>query len=336
MHTPLPGLLLLATGGTIAGEAASPDRTQGYKPAAVPVERLLDAVPGIRQRAQVRAEQPYAIGSQHLASSHWLTLAARIRAAQSDPAIDGMVITHGTDTMEETAFFLDLVCARTKPLALTGAMRPSTALGADGPMNLYAAASVALDRRCAQAGPLVVMNDQIFTPDQACKAHTTRTDAFVAREGMPIGVMADGMPHWRQDPGGLAQTRPSLAAQLLDLPAHLPRVDILAQQVDVDVGIVDWMLSRGARGIVVAGTGHGSIADPLQGALQRAAAAGCIVVRASRVAAGAVHRGASVDDDAQGFVAAGFLPPHKARLLTTLALAAGLGRDAIQALFAQY
>ena len=199
MHTPLPGLLLLATGGTIAGEAASPDRTQGYTPAAVPVERLLDAVPGIRQRAQVRAEQPYAIGSQHLASSHWLTLAARIRAAQSDPAIDGIVITHGTDTMEETAFFLDLVCARTKPLVLTGAMRPSTALGADGPMNLYAAASVALDPRCAQAGALIVMNDQIFAPDQACKAHTTRTDAFIAREGTPIGGMADGRRrglHW--------------------------------------------------------------------------------------------------------------------------------------------
>jgi L-asparaginase len=195
---------------------------------------------------------------------------------------------------------------------------------------------VALDRRCAQAGALVVMNDQIFTPDQACKAHTTRTDAFIAREGAPIGVMADGLPHWRHDPGGLAHRRPSLATQFHDLPTHLPRVDILTQQVDVDVAIVDWMLSRGARGIVVAGTGHGSIADPLQSALHRAAAAGCIVVRASRVAAGAVHRGASVDDDAQGFVAAGFLPPHKARLLTALALAGGLGRDAIQALFAQY
>jgi L-asparaginase len=120
------------------------------------------------------------------------------------------------------------------------------------------------------------------------------------------------------------------------LPKSLPRVDLLAQQVDVDVDIVDWMLTRGARGIVVAGTGHGSISDPLQAALRRAVASGCVVVRASRVASGPVYRGASVDDDAQGFVAAGFVPPHKARLLTALALAAGLSHEAIQALFEQY
>lgn len=336
MNPAQPGLLLLATGGTIAGEAASPDRTQGYTPAIVPIERLLEAVPGLKARAHIRAEQPYSIGSQHLTSAHWLTLAARIRAALSDPLIQGVAITHGTDTMEETALFLDLVCARTKPIVLTGAMRPSTALSADGPMNLHAAVSVALDAACVQAGALVVMNDQIFAADQACKAHTARTDAFIARNGAPIGVMADGKPHWRLDPSRLAETRPSLATHFKVLPSSLPRVDMLAQQVDVDVDIVEWMLAHGARGIVVAGTGHGSISDPLQAALRRAVASGCMVVRASRVACGPVLRGASVDDDAQGFVAAGFVSPHKARLITALALAAGLDREALQALFQQY
>jgi L-asparaginase len=332
----LPRLLLIATGGTIAGAASSAARTQGYVPAALPVASLLDTVPALGTVARIVAEQPFSIGSQHMGGAHWLRLAARVRAAADDPSIHGVVIAHGTDTLEETALFVDLTCPRDKPVALTGAMRPATALGADGPMNLFAAASVAADPAARGAGALVVMNDQIFGPDRVAKAHTSRTDAFAARDGAPLGLLLDGRPAWREPPAQAAARRPSLADRLDPLPAALPRVDVVAQQVDVDADVVGWLVSRGARGLVLAGTGHGTMSDPMRDALAEAVSRGCVVVRASRIAAGPVLHGAGVDDARFGFVAAGFVPPHKARLLVSLAIAAGLESAAIQAVFDRF
>jgi L-asparaginase len=331
-----PRLLLIATGGTIAGAAASADRTQGYVPGALPASALLDAVPALRGLAEVSTEQPYSIGSQHLSSAHWLALIARVRAAAADGAFAGAVITHGTDTLEETALLLDLACDRGMPVVLTGAMRPATALGADGPMNLFAAAATAIDPAARGAGAVVLMNDQVHAPDRAAKAHTSRTDAFVARDGAPLAEIVDGRPRWRVPPAEAAARRPSLAAALGRLPDALPRVDVIAQHVDADPAIVDWMVSRGARGLVLAGTGHGTMPDPMRDALSRAAAAGVLVVRASRLPAGPVNRGAGVDDDRWGFVPAGWLSAHKARLVVALALAAGLDRDGLRALIDGY
>lgn len=331
-----PRLLLLATGGTIAGAAASATQTQGYQPGALSVERLVASVPELASVADIVAEQPFSIGSQHIGSAHWLQLAARIRLAAHDDSLTGIVITHGTDTLEETALFLDLMCPRGKPIVLTGAMRPATAVGADGPMNLFAAARLAADPAARGAGALVLMNDQVFAPHQASKAHTARTDAFVARDGAALAHLLDAQPVWRTDGARAAANRVSLLDALGQLPQSLPRVDLLAQQVDIDCDLVDWLLHRGSRGIVVAGTGHGSLSLPLEQALQRATNKGCVVVRASRVANGPVRRNASVDDDARGFVAAGFLPPHKARLVTALALAAGYDRETLQALLNRF
>jgi L-asparaginase len=331
-----PRLLLIATGGTIAGAAASADRTQGYVPGALPASALLDAVPALRGLAEVSTEQPYSIGSQHLSSAHWLALIARVRAAADDDAFAGAVITHGTDTLEETALLLDLACERRMPVVLTGAMRPATALGADGPMNLFAAAATAIDPAARGAGAMVLMNDEVHAPDRAAKAHTSRTDAFVARDGAPLAEIVDGRPRWRVPPAEAAARRPSLAAALARLPEALPRVDVIAQHVDADPAIVDWMVSRGARGLVLAGTGHGTMPDPMRDALSRAAAAGVLVVRASRLPAGPVNRGAGVDDDRWGFVPAGWLSAHKARLVVALALAAGLDRDGLRALIDGY
>jgi L-asparaginase len=331
-----PRLLLLATGGTIAGTAASADRTQGYVDGALPVSALVDAVPALRGLAEVHAEQPFSIGSQHLGSGHWLTLIARLRAAAADPSIAAAVITHGTDTLEETALMLDLACDRRLPIVLTGAMRPATALGADGPMNLYAAAATAVDPTARGAGTMVLMNDTVLAPDRAAKAHTSRTDAFVARDGAPLAEIVDGRPRWRMPPAEAAARRPSLAAALEVLPAALPRVDLLAQHVDADPDLVDWLVSRGARGLVLAGTGHGTMPDPMRDALSRAADAGVVVVRASRLPSGPVIRGAGIDDDRWGFVPAGWLSAHKARLVTALAIAAGLDREALRALIERY
>jgi L-asparaginase len=331
-----PRLLLIATGGTIAGAAASADRTQGYVPGALPASALVDAVPALRGLADVVVEQPYSIGSQHLSSAHWLTLLRRLRAAAADPSLAGAVITHGTDTLEETALLVDLACDRTLPVVATGAMRPATALGADGPMNLYAAAATAVDPAARGAGAMVLMNDQVLPPDRAAKAHTSRTDAFVARDGAPLAEIVDGRPRWRVPPAEAAVRRPSLAAALDPLPQALPRVDLVAQHVDADPGVVDWLVSRGARGLVLAGTGHGTMPDPMRDALSRAAAAGVLVVRASRLASGPVNRNAGVDDDRWGFVPAGWLSAHKARLVTALAIAAGLDRDGLRALIDRY
>lgn len=328
-----PRLLLIATGGTIAGAAPSADRTQGYLPGALPVSALIDAVPALRGIARIEAEQPFSIGSQHLTAAHHLQLVARVRAAQADADLAGIVLTHGTDTMEETALLLDLCCPRDRPVVLTGAMRPATAIGADGPMNLYAAAAVAVDPASRGAGAVVLMNDQVFGPDRASKAHTSRTDAFVARDGAALASIVDGRAHWHLPPAEAAARRPSLAAALASLPATLPRVDVIAQQVDADPAIVGFLVARGAAGLVLAGTGHGTMSDPMREALAAAAAAGVLVVRASRIAAGPVTRGGGVDDAAHGFVAAGWLPPHKARLVASLALAAGLAPEAIQRLF---
>jgi L-asparaginase len=328
----LPRLLLIATGGTIAGAAPSADRTQGYRPGAVPVAALVDAVPALRTLARIEAEQPFAIGSQHITGTHHLALVARIRAAQADSGLAGIVITHGTDTLEETALLLDLTCRRDVPVVITGAMRPATAIGADGPMNLYAAAAVAVDPAARGAGAVVLMNDQVFGADRAAKVHTSRTDAFIARDGGALASILDGHAQWHLPAAEAAARRPSLLGRLAALPDAMPRVDVIAQHIDADPAIVPFLISRGARGLVLAGTGHGTMSEPMREALTAAAAAGCLVIRASRVAAGPVIHNAGVDDDAGGFVAAGWLSPHKARLVASLALAAGLSRDAVQAL----
>ena len=328
-----PRLLLIATGGTIAGTAASALRTQGYAAGALPAAALLDAVPELARVAEVRAEQPYSIGSQHLRGEHWIGLARRIRDAQSDPSLDGIVVAHGTDTLEETALWLDLACPRRLPVAVTGAMRPATAASADGPMNLLCAALVAADPASRGAGTVVVFDEQVFDPLRAAKSHTTRVGAFVARDAGPIAQVVDGRCTWREPAAQAAGRRPSLAARLPVLPDALPRVDLVAAHVDVDPSIVDWALGRGARGLVVAGTGHGTLSGDLQRALASAAARGCTVVRATRLAGGPVLRNAGVDDDACGFVAAGAAWPHKARLVTAAALAAGLDAPALQAVF---
>jgi len=189
-------VLLIATGGTIAGRAASAARTQGYEPGALPVAALIDSVPGLAALANVSAEQPFSIGSQHMGSTHWLALVRRVRAAMADDAIDGIVVTHGTDTLEETAFVLDLTCPRDKPVVLTGAMRPATSIGADGPMNVHGAVALAAHPSARGLGAVVLMNDLVLAPHRAAKGHCTRVDAFGARDAAPLALMIDSAPRW--------------------------------------------------------------------------------------------------------------------------------------------
>jgi L-asparaginase len=343
-------LLIIGTGGTIAGAAPGAGQTLGYQAGAVPVSQLIEELPGIADLAAVRTTQPFSIGSQHMTSAQWLVLAALVRDAQADPEVSGIVITHGTDTLEETAFFLDLVTDGFKPVVLTGAMRPATAIGADGPSNLLGACRVALDSRAAGRGVLVVFNDCVFDAAHVGKIHTLRVDAFAARDAAPIGHLVSEEVCWRQPPPGWnappgAGTRPESAALSRAfsgsvLPNRLPVVALILQHVDCDEAVVEWHRSRGARGIVVAGSGNGMLPTPMRAALAKASREGCLVVRASRVATGPVVRNAEAApedrDDALGFIASGSVSALKARVLLQCCLMAGLNATEVQRQFDSY
>jgi L-asparaginase len=329
-------LLVIGTGGTIAGSAPAATQTTGYRAGAVPVARLVQDLPQLAELANIRTSQPFSIGSQHMTSANWLRLAALVREAVADASVDGIVLTHGTDTMEETAFFLDLVTARVKPVVMTGAMRPATAVSADGPANLLGACRFASDAGAAGHGVLVAFADRAFAAASVAKAHTLRTDAFAARDASPVAELVGETVAWRRPAPG--EDHQAFAA--LALPEALPRVALLLQHVDCDEAVVDWHLARGVQGIVIAGSGNGMLPDPMRAALAGASRSGCIVVRASRVGAGPVMRNAEAEpadrDDALGFVASGFLAPLKARILLQVCLAAEMSAGQIQGQFDRF
>lgn len=193
-------IYILATGGTIAGRAASEEATTGYQAGAIGVADLLAAVPEIRRYAEVEGEQIAAIDSKDMREVIWLRLAARCNALLSREDVDGIVITHGTDTMEETAYFLHLTVHSEKPIVLTGAMRPATAMSADGPMNLLQAVRVAADDEAAGKGVLVVFNGTIESARDAVKMHTTSLDTFRSPEMGALGSVQDGEPVFYRSP----------------------------------------------------------------------------------------------------------------------------------------
>ncbi len=333
-------VLVLGTGGTIAGAALAATQTVGYHSGAVPVSVLVDAVPGLAELADIRTRQPFAIGSEHMTSGHWLRLAELVRQAQADAGIDGIVITHGTDTLEETAFFLDLVLAPGKPVVLTGAMRPATAVSADGPANLLAACRFACDSQARGRGVLVAFNDCAWRADSIVKVHTLRTDAFAARDASPAGLLMSDVIHWHHPAPADGERLPHATFATLALPASLPRVALIWQHVDCDDSVVDWHLARGTRGIVIAGSGNGTMPAPMRAALAAASRQGCLVVRATRVGHGPVLRNAEAEpadrDDALGFIASSHLGPLKSRLLLQCCLIAGLAAGAVQQQFDSY
>lgn len=335
----LKKLLILGTGGTIAGVGALPGSPVGYRAGALPIDQLLDTVPGLAALGELRAEQVFSIPSEQMDGAHWLRLAGRLRQALATPAAaDAIVITHGTDTMEETAFFLSLVLPARLPVILTGAMRPSTALDADGPGNLYKACRFALaGAEHSIGGTFVAFGDEVFNADAVVKRHANAMLAFGTRHGQPVAWMENDRPMWRRPDDGL-QAALSLLPLPDDGPDALPPVALLQHHVDCDPAMVDWLVGRGCRGIVLAGTGIGTMPVPMRTALAEARRRGCLVVRASRVPQGHVGRNTEADpadsDEALDFITAGWLDPLKARILLQLCLLAGnTDSRAIQALF---
>jgi L-asparaginase len=317
--TNLPRILVLATGGTIAGQA-DPRATGAYKSGQITGEQLVQSVPGLDKLAQLNAEQISSIGSQDMNDKVWFALAHRIQQAFDKNEADGVVVTHGTDTLEETAFFLDNVVHGEKPVVLVGSMRPATAVSADGPGNLYEAVQVAADPRARGRGVMAVLDDKIQGARSVTKTNTTSVETFNSPNGGPIGYVdsAGGIRFMVQASG--------LKRATYELPANdqLPRVEIVYSHANMDALPIEDAISHGAKGIVLAGVGDGNTSKPALDALEQAAKKGILVVRSTRVRSGFVTRNVEVDDDRYGFVVSEDLNPQKARVLLQLLIANGV------------
>jgi L-asparaginase len=325
-----PRIIVLATGGTIAGQASN-RAAIGYDAGKVTGAALVAAVPGLDKIATISAEQISAIGSQDMNDTVWFALAHRIADIFAKNEADGVVITHGTDTMEETAIFLDSVLKTDKPVVLVGSMRPSTAISADGPANLYEAMEVAASPASRGRGVLVVLNDTIHSARLVEKSNTTSVQTFVSANGGPAGYV---------DPSSIRFTAPPTGAarKTYALPANppLPRVDIIYAHANMDAALIEDAVKGGARGLVLAGVGDGNGSKAAIDALAKAAKTGVVVVRASRVGSGYVNRNVEVDDDKLAFAVSLDLNPQKARVLCQLLIANGIvDPKAVQAAYGE-
>lgn len=336
-----PRLEIIATGGTIAGAQAD-KADHAYKAGAFDVNDLVNAVPQLRDLADIKGEQVVNIGSQDMSDAVWLKLAKRINARLASTDVDGIIVTHGTDTMEETSYFIDLVTPDDKPIVFTGSMRPATAIGADGPANLYNAAAVAASPGARGRGALVVLNDSIHRPRDVTKTHTTNVETFKSLNRGPVGIANTGKIAWldrRSDDiaGGVARLAaagvPAAPPFKVDDLEALPRVDILYAHANMSTDLIDAAIKGGAKGIVIAGVGDGNMTRQAIDRLAEAAKTGVVVVRSTRLPAGVVLRNNEVNDDKLGFVASADLTPAKARVLLQLALTTTKDPVAIQRMF---
>ena len=331
-HGGKPKVVILATGGTIAGSAETQTQA-GYTSGQVGVEVLINAVPQLTDIAQVSGEQIANVGSQDMSDDIWLKLARRINELQQSANVDGIVITHGTDTLEETGYFLNLVVKGDKPVVMTAAMRPSTALSADGPLNIFNAVAIAGDADAKGRGVMIVANDHIHGARSVTKTNTTAVHAFQSSENGLIGISAYGENRYFRYPFRKHTMDSEFSVDGVD---KLPRADVIYVTADVSADLIDAAVSNGARGLVTAGVGNGNMTGAALEAVQRAIEKGVVVVRASRVPTGAVGRNVEVDDDEVGTIASGDLNPAKSRVLLKLALLNTTDVQAIQGYFDLY
>ncbi len=314
----LPRVIVLATGGTIAGQS-NPRAADAYNAGSVGAQQLIKAVPGIDKLARLSTEQVASIGSQDMNDTVWFQLARRIQQISDKNEADAVVITHGTDTLEETAFFLDKVLHTDKPVILVGSMRPSNAISADGPNNLYEAVEVASCDKASSRGVMIVLNDRIEGARWATKTNTTSVQTFRSPDSGSIGYV---------DPASVrfmtSQHAPHYAGLALPAAGTLPRVEIIYGHSNMDGVQIDDAVANNAKGIVLAGVGDGNTSIAALAALERAVKKGVVVVRSTRVGSGFVNRNVEVDDDKSGFIVSLDLNPQKARILTQLLIANGV------------
>lgn len=327
-----PNVVIIATGGTIAGAGDSNVETQ-YTAGVVTVDKLINAVPEVNEIADISGVQISNIGSQEMNDAVWLKLAKKINQLLANEDIDGVVITHGTDTMEETAYFLNLTVDSDKPVVLVGSMRPGTALSADGPLNLFNSVSLASSKEAVGRGVMVMMNDQILSADDVTKSNTINVATFVCPNFGPLGYMYNGSPVFRRNT--TARHTVDSEFDVTDL-TELPQVDIVYGYANANHVVVDAFVNDGADGLVHAGVGNGNIYPEVFDALENAADNNIMVVRSSRVYSGPTTMDAEINDDKYGFVASQTKNPQKSRILLQLALTKTINYKEIQRMFNQY
>jgi glutamin-(asparagin-)ase len=328
----LPNVVILATGGTIAGAGASTVNSATYSAAKVPVDKLIAGLPEIAKVANVKGEQVFQVASESLTDENLLALGKRVSALAKQGDVDGIVITHGTDTLEETAYFLTLTVHTTKPIVVVGSMRPGTALSADGALNLFNAVNVAGSKDAAGKGVLVTMNDEIQSGRDVSKTVNIKTEAFKSQWG-PLGMIVEGKNYWFRAP----VKRHTMQSEFdIDGIAALPPVQIAYGYEGVSSTAIDALGKSGIQAMIHAGTGNGSVADRIVPNLQKVRADGIAVIRSSRVPDGFVLRNAEQPDDKYDWVVAHDLRPQKARILAMVAMTKTRDTKELQRIFWEY
>jgi len=328
----LPHVVVVATGGTIAGSAESATDATGYRAGTAGVAELLAAVPQAAGLARLTGEQFASIDSSNLTDELMLAVARRVAELLDDPDVDGVVVTHGTDTLEETAYFLHLVLASSKPVVLVGSMRPASALSADGPLNFYAAVAVASADASSGRGVLVVLNDEIHTARDVTKTSSLSLDAFSSPYG-PLGVVVAGRPLYYR-----AVARPHTVDTEFGLAAidTLPRAGIVFAHSGLDESVARLIESADYDVIVHAGFGNGTVARRIIEPLEAARRAGIVIVRATRTGAGHVTAIGASGEQVDGWVSVDDQNPQRARILACLALTVTRDPHEIQRIFDTY
>ena len=327
-----PKIVILATGGTIAGAAATQTEA-GYKSGAVGVDILIQAVPQLKDIAVITGEQIASIGSQDMNDEVWLKLAKRVNELLATADVDGIAITHGTDTLEETSYFVHLVAKSDKPVVMTGSMRPSTAMSADGPLNIYNAVAIAADPKARGRGVLVAIDDDVHSAHDIIKTHTTDVATFTSGEAGLVGAVLFGVTTWYRSP---AQVHTKASDLGIGDGKSLPRVDIIYAHANMSPDVITDAAKNGAKGLVIAGVGDGNMTAPALEAVKKVIAQKVVVVRSSRVNGGIVRRNIEVNDDQIGTVASMELNPSKARVLLQLALMKSADPKKVQDYFNRY
>ena len=332
-QTKLANVVVLATGGTIAGAGASAANSATYQAAKVGIEQLIAGIPELSKLANVRGEQVMQIASESITNDNLLQLGRRVSELADSKDVDGIVITHGTDTLEETAYFLNLVEKTDKPIIVVGSMRPGTAMSADGMLNLYNAVAVASSKEARGKGVLVTMNDEIQSGRDVSKMINIKTEAFKSAWG-PLGMVVEGKSYWFRLPA----KRHTMDSEfdIKDIKS-LPDVEIAYSYGNVSDTAYKALAQAGAKAIIHAGTGNGSVSSRVVPSLQALRKDGVQIIRSSHVNAGGfVLRNAEQPDDKYDWVVAHDLNPQKARILAMVALTKTHDSKELQRMFWEY
>ncbi|MBP5949481.1 MAG: asparaginase [Pseudomonas sp.] len=332
-QTKLANVVVLATGGTIAGAGASAANSATYQAAKVGVEQLIAGIPELSKLANVRGEQVMQIASESITNDNLLQLGRRVAELADSKDVDGIVITHGTDTLEETAYFLNLVEKTDKPIIVVGSMRPGTAMSADGMLNLYNAVAVASSKEARGKGVLVTMNDEIQSGRDVSKTINIKTEAFKSAWG-PMGMVVEGKSYWFRLPA----KRHTMDSEFdIKTIKSLPDVEIAYSYGNVSDTAYKALAQSGAKAIIHAGTGNGSVSSRVVPSLQALRKDGVQIIRSSHVNAGGfVLRNAEQPDDKYDWVVAHDLNPQKARILAMVALTKTNDSKELQRMFWEY